>query len=164
MTEQPQFGSPEWQRQAAEAFGRAARQAQEGFQHASRQIGETAQRLQVTLAAQTAMGWAYRGDLDQTRATLAGMSPRPTARTLGRRVDVGDTGRRGAEHQMNDGQRIEHRVHDEIHDCIRPGCGKRAQTAFIAREHGEYGAGLNAEVGRGIRDHLGLNEDGQARG
>jgi hypothetical protein len=47
---------------------------------------------------------------------------------------------------MNDGQRIEHRVHNETHHCIRPGCGKRAQTAFIAREHGLF-AGRDMKPG-----------------
>lgn len=27
-------------------------------------------------------------------------------------------------------QRIEHRRLDEVHECIRPGCGRRAQTAY----------------------------------
>lgn len=49
-------------------------------------------------------------------------------------------------HRMNDAQRIEHRVHDEVHDCIRPGCGRRAQTAFIAREHGRF-AGRDMKPG-----------------
>lgn len=60
----PQFGSYEW-----------ARQAQEGFERASRQLGEALGQVQRTFAAQGAMGWAYRGDLDQARATLAAMSP-----------------------------------------------------------------------------------------
>jgi hypothetical protein len=27
-------------------------------------------------------------------------------------------------------ERLEHRRHDEAHDCVRPGCGKRARTAL----------------------------------
>lgn len=47
----PQFGSPEWAR------------------------GKGIGQIQRTLAAQAAMGWAYRGDLDNARASLAGMGP-----------------------------------------------------------------------------------------
>ncbi|MFD1546991.1 hypothetical protein [Nonomuraea guangzhouensis] len=47
---------------------------------------------------------------------------------------------------MNDAQRIDHRVRDEIHDCIRPTCDKRAKTAFIAREHGRF-AGRDMKPG-----------------
>lgn len=60
----PQFGSPEWQRQLLESMAGTARQ-----------LGEALGQAQRILAAQAAMGWAYRGDLDQTRAGLAGMSP-----------------------------------------------------------------------------------------
>lgn len=41
---------------------------------------------------------------------------------------------------------IDRRVSDEVHDCIRPGCGKRAQTAFIARECGRF-AGREMQPG-----------------
>lgn len=58
--EPPQFGSPEWGEQVKEAFGK---------------IGEAFGQMHHVLAAQGAMGWAYRGDLDQTRAALAGMQP-----------------------------------------------------------------------------------------
>ncbi|MFD9949843.1 hypothetical protein ACFWYW_55760 [Nonomuraea sp. NPDC059023] len=47
---------------------------------------------------------------------------------------------------MNEAQMIDHRVHDEVHDCIRPSCGKRAQTAFIARERGRF-AGQDMKPG-----------------
>lgn len=57
MSEQPQFGSPEWARNFGEAVTK-------GFT----QVGNT-------LAAQGAMGWAYRGDLDGTRNALKSMSP-----------------------------------------------------------------------------------------
>lgn len=67
MTEQPPFSSPEWAQQL--------RQFQEGFERASRQLGEALGQTQRIFAAQGAMGWAYRGDLDQTRQALARMSP-----------------------------------------------------------------------------------------
>jgi hypothetical protein len=38
---------------------------------------------------------------------------------------------------LTDGERIEHRRHDEIHDCIVPGCGERARAAYIAAEDGD---------------------------
>lgn len=28
------------------------------------------------------------------------------------------------------GERIEHRRQDEVHECVRPGCGRRAVSAF----------------------------------
>ncbi|MFC6080967.1 hypothetical protein [Sphaerisporangium aureirubrum] len=37
---------------------------------------------------------------------------------------------------ISDAMRIEHRIHDEVHDCIVPGCGVRARVAFIAAEDG----------------------------
>lgn len=64
MSEQPQFGSPEWQRQFSEAMGRAGHAINKAFEHPKR-----------ILAAQGAMGWAYRGDLDGTRQALADMQP-----------------------------------------------------------------------------------------
>lgn len=64
MSEQPQFGSPEWQRQFSEAMGRAGRAINEAFGQSGR-----------ILAAQGAMGWAYRGDLDGTRNALKTMQP-----------------------------------------------------------------------------------------
>lgn len=38
---------------------------------------------------------------------------------------------------MDDGERIEHRRSDEIHDCVVLGCGERARAAYIAAEDGE---------------------------
>lgn len=64
MSEQPQFGSPEWQHQFSEAMGRAGRAINKAFEQPKR-----------ILAAQGAMGWAYRGDLDGTRAALKTMNP-----------------------------------------------------------------------------------------
>lgn len=64
MTEQPQFSSPEWPRQFQEAMADAGRKMGEALGHAGN-----------ILAAQGAMGWAYRGDLGQTRQALKGMSP-----------------------------------------------------------------------------------------
>lgn len=64
MSEQPQFGSPEWQRQISEAMGKAGRALNAVFEQPKR-----------TLAAQGAMGWAYRGDLAGTRAALKAMQP-----------------------------------------------------------------------------------------
>lgn len=64
MSEQPQFGSPEWQRQISEAMGKAGRALNAVFEQPKR-----------ILAAQGAMGWAYRGDLDGARTALATMSP-----------------------------------------------------------------------------------------
>lgn len=64
MSEQPKFGTPEWQQAAQEAMGRAGRAINDA-------LGQT----RHILMAQTAMGWAYRGDLDKTRRSLAGMSP-----------------------------------------------------------------------------------------
>lgn len=60
----PQFGSPEWQRQFEKSMTEAGRKLGEAFGQAGN-----------ILAAQAAMGWAYRGDLDNVRAGLAGMSP-----------------------------------------------------------------------------------------
>lgn len=43
---------------------------------------------------------------------------------------------------MNDptlSQRLDHRRLDEVHDCITPGCGQRAATAFAAAEEGPLG-------------------------
>jgi len=36
----------------------------------------------------------------------------------------------------SDAERIEHRRHDEVHDCVVPECGTRAVEAFMANEHG----------------------------
>lgn len=58
MSAQP-FG-PEWRRQFADSM---------------RKAGEALGHAQRVFAAQAAMGWAYRGDLAQTKAALAGMSP-----------------------------------------------------------------------------------------
>jgi hypothetical protein len=64
-TEQPPpFGSPEWNRQV-----------QEGFERAGQELGKALSQMQRTLAAQGAMGWAYRGELDAARAALKAMSP-----------------------------------------------------------------------------------------
>lgn len=60
MSEQPQFGSPEWARN----FNEAAAGLGKGIEQAGR-----------ILAAQGAMGWAYRGDLDGARHALKSMSP-----------------------------------------------------------------------------------------
>ncbi|MCK2219715.1 helix-turn-helix transcriptional regulator [Actinomadura sp. ATCC 31491] len=57
-TGQPQ--QPDW----AAAFQQGIAEIGKGFEQASR-----------VFAAQGAMGWAYRGDLDQTRKALAGMQP-----------------------------------------------------------------------------------------
>ena len=35
---------------------------------------------------------------------------------------------------MNDGERISHRTKHEMHDCVVPGCGQRADEAFIVNE------------------------------
>ncbi|MEV4287378.1 hypothetical protein AB0K40_17880 [Nonomuraea bangladeshensis] len=67
MAEQPPFGSPEWAQQL--------RQFQEGFERASRQLGEALGQTQRIFAAQAAMGWAYRGDIDGTRTALKRISP-----------------------------------------------------------------------------------------
>lgn len=47
---------------------------------------------------------------------------------------------------MDDAQRIDRRVRDEVHECVRPGCGKQAQTAFVACENGRF-AGRNVKAG-----------------
>jgi hypothetical protein len=60
VTEQPQFGSPEW-----------ARNLQKAANHFAKGLAQTGN----ILAAQGAMGWAYRGDLDAARRALAVMSP-----------------------------------------------------------------------------------------
>lgn len=64
MSEQPQFGSPEWQRQMSEAMGKAGRALNAVFEQPKR-----------ILAAHGAMGWAYRGDLAAARNALKSMSP-----------------------------------------------------------------------------------------
>jgi hypothetical protein len=64
VAEQPQFGSPEWQRQMSEAMGRAGRAINEALEQPKR-----------ILAAQGAMGWAYRGDYAQALAAIKPMSP-----------------------------------------------------------------------------------------
>jgi hypothetical protein len=64
VSEQPQFGSPEWQRQVSDAMGKAGRALNAALEQPKR-----------ILAAQGAMGWAYRGDLDGTRTALKSMSP-----------------------------------------------------------------------------------------
>lgn len=60
MTDQPQFGSPEWAR---------------NLQKAAADLGKGLAQTGNILAAQGAMGWAYRGDLNQTRTALASMTP-----------------------------------------------------------------------------------------
>jgi hypothetical protein len=56
----PQFGSPEWARNLEKAVA---------------EMGKGFARVGYVLAAQGAMGWAYRGDLDQARNALKSMSP-----------------------------------------------------------------------------------------
>ncbi|MEV5710137.1 hypothetical protein [Actinoallomurus sp. NPDC052274] len=46
-------------------------------------------------------------------------------------------------------ERIDERVKEEVHDCIAPGCGRRAETAFIANEPGRF-AGRHIEAGQFI--------------
>ena len=60
MSDQPQFGSPEWAR---------------NLQKASADLGKGLAQAGNILSAQTAMGWAYRGDLPATRTALAVMTP-----------------------------------------------------------------------------------------
>lgn len=60
MAEHPRFGSPEWAR---------------NFQNAAAEFGKGIGQMQRTLAAQGAMGWAFRGDLDGTRNALTAMQP-----------------------------------------------------------------------------------------
>ncbi|MFI6793650.1 hypothetical protein ACIBG4_40600 [Nonomuraea sp. NPDC050383] len=60
----PQFGSLEWQQQV-----------RNGLERASRQLNEALEQTGRILAAQGAMGWALRGDLEATRTALYGMSP-----------------------------------------------------------------------------------------
>lgn len=64
MNTPPPIGSPEWNRQL-----------QESLSDAGRKLGEAFGQAGNILAAQAAMGWAYRGDLDNVRAGLAGMGP-----------------------------------------------------------------------------------------
>jgi hypothetical protein len=60
MTEQPQFGNPEWAR---------------NFQNAANELGKSLAQVGSVFAAQGAMGWAFRGDIDATRNALAAMQP-----------------------------------------------------------------------------------------
>lgn len=65
MTEQTApFGSPEWNRQM-----------QEGVERTGRVLGEALGQMQRTFAAQGAMGWSYRGDIDATKTALTAMTP-----------------------------------------------------------------------------------------
>lgn len=50
---------------------------------------------------------------------------------------------------ISDAERIEHRVHDEVHDCIVPDCGARAQIAFLAAASGRF-AGREIRAGEFI--------------
>jgi hypothetical protein len=38
---------------------------------------------------------------------------------------------------VTDGERLEHRRRDEIHDCVVLGCGERARAAYLAAADGE---------------------------
>ncbi|WP_433426322.1 hypothetical protein ACQP1V_43305 (plasmid) [Microtetraspora malaysiensis] len=58
---------PDWDK-VTKQIGEAAGKAAEAF----KQVGRT-------LAAQSAMGWAYRGDLQQLQATLGAMTPEHVA-------------------------------------------------------------------------------------
>lgn len=60
MSEQPQFGSPEWQR---------------NFEKAAAAVGKSLAQVGHVFAAQGAMGWTYRGDLAGARNALKAMSP-----------------------------------------------------------------------------------------
>ena len=60
----PQFGSPEWLHQFEQTMAEAGRK-----------LSESLARAGHILAAQGAMGWMYRGNVDQARAALKGMSP-----------------------------------------------------------------------------------------
>jgi hypothetical protein len=60
VSDQPQFGSPEWAR---------------NLHKAADQLGKGLAQTGNILAAQTAMGWAYRGDLAAARVALAAMAP-----------------------------------------------------------------------------------------
>lgn len=45
------------------------------FEAIAHQLGEALGQMTHILGAQAAMGWAYRGDLDQARGALAVMGP-----------------------------------------------------------------------------------------
>jgi hypothetical protein len=60
MTEQPQFGSPEWQR---------------NLQKAAADLSDALAHTGHIFAAQGAMAWAYRGDLAAARNALKSMGP-----------------------------------------------------------------------------------------
>lgn len=60
MSDQPQFGSPEWAR---------------NLHKAAADLGKGLTQAGNVLVAQGAMGWAYRGDLNQARTALAVMTP-----------------------------------------------------------------------------------------
>lgn len=62
--QQPPFGSAEWQRQFEQSMAEAGRQIGTAFSQAGN-----------IFAAQGAMGWAFRGDVEKTRAALANMTP-----------------------------------------------------------------------------------------
>ncbi|WP_433355599.1 hypothetical protein ACQP25_17170 [Microtetraspora malaysiensis] len=54
-------------------------QQQPDWAKMTEQLGQAFKQMGRTLAAQGAMGWAYRGDLEQLRSSLATMSPEHVA-------------------------------------------------------------------------------------
>ncbi|GAA4588079.1 hypothetical protein GCM10023194_38730 [Planotetraspora phitsanulokensis] len=73
MSEHPPGGSPEWLRELSDVMSRAGRaisEALEMAEPAARRAAAELARMRQTMAAQGAMGSAYRGDLDELRTAL----------------------------------------------------------------------------------------------